>query len=503
MKIVEMIKQLPFFAKNEKGKKRGKSALSFDLYYQLSYMSTIAASGVPRDKIFEHSAELQCSSAEYFKRVELARKRLQYDYARACRAVGEPAKDEEMKGLLLRFSSSLISGEPEADFLSREAIARAEDYENEYERNLEAMKMWTDAYVSLILSAILVIVIGIVSTMIWKIETALIIGMAFIAVSTTAIGVWLIWVVSPKEITVLKWPGSKEQKIAKKLLKPVLAAVIGISVAFLVTGQNLGFALLVIAAIVFPLGFIMSRDDKKIIKRDTEVGTFLRSLGGVCSALETTVNAALARIDLDAINVLRSSVKNLYTRLTAGIKPRLSWKLFIEETGSELTNRSVGMFYDAIEVGGSAEQAGHQAALFASKLSLLRAHRRTVSGPFRWLCITMHAAIIVILVFITEVIVAFGGMVTQAEATIPNMANAPNASAFSSFNLSGLEIMQHLVLPLVVIFTIANAIVPTLAEGGSRIKIFNNLGITAAISGISLLVLPQLANQLFISVSRM
>ena len=86
MKIVEMIKALPFFAKNEKGNKWGNGTMSFDLFYQLSYMSTIAAAGVPRDQIFERSAELQCSSAEYFRRIELARKRLKYDYARACRA---------------------------------------------------------------------------------------------------------------------------------------------------------------------------------------------------------------------------------------------------------------------------------------------------------------------------------------------------------------------------------------------------------------------------------
>jgi flagellar protein FlaJ len=503
MKIAEMIQALPFFAKTEKGKKSGKTAMSFDIYYQLSYMATIAASGVPRDQIFERSAEIQCSSAEYFKRVELARRRLRYDYARACQAVGEPAKDEEMKGLLLRFSSSLISGEPEADFLAREANARAEDYENEYERNLEAMKMWTDAYVSLILAAILVVVIGIVSTMIWKIETALIIAMAFISVAVTATGVWLIWVVSPKEIIILKWPGSKEQKIAVKLFKPVLAAVIAVSILFLVTGQNIGVALLIIAAIVFPLGYIMTRDDKKIIKRDNEVSTFLRSLGGVCSSLETTISTALGRIDINAINILRSSVKNLHTRLTAGIKPKLSWKMFIDETGSELANRSVGMFYDAIEVGGSADEAGNQAALFANRLSLLRAHRRTVSGPFRWLCITMHAAIIIILVFITEVIVAFGGLVSEAQVNIPDMSNERTITSFSSFNLSGLEIMQHLVLPLVLIFTVANAIVPTLAEGGSKYKIFSNLGITAAISGTALLVLPALANQLFVTVSQM
>jgi flagellar protein FlaJ len=503
MKIIEMIKALPFLKKNGKSNKWGNGTMSFDLFYQLSYMSTIAASGVPRDQIFERSAQLQCSSAEYFKRIDLARKRLKYDYARACRVVGEPAKEENIKGLLLRFSSSLISGEPEADFLTREANARAEDYENEYGRSLEALKMWTDAYVSLILASILVVVIGIVSTMIWKIEITLIIGMAFVAVSSTAVGVWLIWVVSPKESTVLRWPGSKEQKLNAKLFKPVLAAIIVIGAVFLLTGQNIGLGLVIISAIVFPLGFIMSRDDKKISKRDDEIGTFLRSLGGVCMALGTTVNAALGRIDLNAINVLRTAIKNLHTRLTAGIQPRLSWKMLIDETGSELTNRSVGMFYDAIEVGGSAGQAGQHAAMFANKLSLLRARRRTVAGPFRWLCIVMHAAIIGILVFITEVIVSFGAMVAKAQEAMPSVSGAPTMSSFSSFNLSGLEMMQHLVIPLVLVFTIANAIVPTLAEGGSKYKILTNLGFTSVISGLALLVLPALAHQLFTSVARM
>ena len=486
-----------------KGKNKRSRMMSFDLFYQLSYMSTVAAAGVPRDLIFERSAELQCTSAEDFKRVELARKRLKYDYARACRAVGEPLKEEDIKGLLLRFSSSLISGEPEADFLSREAHARAEDYENEYGRSLEALKMWTDAYVSLILSAVLVVVIGIVSTMIWKIETTLIIAMAFIAVSTTAIGVWLIWLVSPKETMVLRWAGSKEQVLASRLFKPVLPIAVLVTALFLLTGKSLGLGLIIVSAIVFPVGFIMSRDDSKISKRDDEVGTFLRSLGGVCTALGTTVNSALGRLDLDAINILRKSVKNLHTRLTAGIKSRLSWNKFIDETGSELTNRSVGMFYDAIAVGGSAGQAGQHAANYANRIALLRAKRRTVAGPFRWLCLTMHTAVVIILVFITEIIVAFGGMVAKAETSMPSISGAPNLNSFSSFNLSGLSLMHQLVLPLVLIFTVANAIVPAFAEGGSKFKILNNLGFTAAISGVCLLALPALASALFTSVSKL
>jgi archaeal flagellar protein FlaJ len=490
----------PFFGNGKK--KSNKSLLDFDLYYQLSYMSTIAASGVPRDQIFERSAELKCTSAEYFKRVELARKRLKYDYARACRAVGEPLKENEIKGLLLRFSSSLISGEPESDFLTREAESHAEDYQNQYGRSLEALKMWTDAYVSLILSAVLVVVIGIVSTMIWKIDITLIIAMAFVAISTTAVGVWLIWIVAPKEKTVLSWPGSKGQKKAARFFKPTLAAVVIVGALFLLTGQDVGIALCVIAAIVYPLGHIMTSDDSRIARLDGELGTFLHSLGGVCNALGTTVNAALDRLDMNSINMLRPSVKNLHTRLNAGIRSRLSWSKFVDETGSELSNRSVSMFYDAIEVGGSAGLSGRHASMYADRLALLRARRRTVAGPFRWLVMVMHICVVLILIFITDVIVSFGNMISQAQANLPSNSAGYTVSTFSSFNLAGLDVMKQMVVPLVLIFTVANAIVPVLAQGGSKYKIFSNLGITSAISGISLVVLPKLAHMLFASVSQ-
>ncbi len=501
-KLLQAIKTLPFFGGNGRKKSGGKSQMSFDLFYQLSYMSTIAASGVPREQIFSRSATLECASAEYFNRVELARTRLKYDYARACRAVGEPAKDEEIKGLLLRLSSSLISGEPEVDFLIRESKARAEDYENEYTRNVEALKLWTDAYVSLILSAVLVVVIGIVSTMIWRIETVFIIAMAFVSIMTTAIGVWLIWLVSPKERSILRNAGSKEQKLVMKILKIAIPISVVLGIGLMAKGQNIGMSLLIISVILLPLGYIVNKDDRKVTKRDGEIGTFLRSLGGVCLALGTTVNASLSRIDLDSINVLRSAVKNLHTRLSAGIRTKLSWGRFVEETGSELTRRSVGMFYDAIEVGGSAGQAGQQAAAFANRIALLRAKRKTVSGPFRWLVMTMHGAVVVILVFITEVIVAFGNMVGAAQESMPTVSGAPSISAFSSFNLSGLDFMHNMVIPLVLVFTVANAIVPFIAEGGSKLKVLGYFAFTSAISGVCLLALPYMADSLFTSVAQ-
>jgi archaeal flagellar protein FlaJ len=490
----------------EKSKKRAvfafkdKSAFSFDMLYQLSCMSVIAAAGVPRKLIFEYAAKLPCSAAEAFKKVDATCEKLKYDYAKGCRLVGETTKEEKMRELLLRFSSSLLSGEPESDFLVREAKSQAEDYENEYGRKVEALKLWTDAYVSLILSAVLVIIMGIVSTMIWKVEFSFLIGLVFISTATTGVGVWLIYTMSPREKMVLKTPGSKEQKQAQSLLKivlPVGAVLCGLVV---LRQMNFGWAFLIIGAVTLPIGWIMMRDDAKVVKRDSEIGTFLASLGGICGAIGTTVKEALSRIDMESINCLRTEVKRLYVRLKSGIKPRLCWDKFVEETGSELTNRSIGMFYDSIDVGGDAEQVGYHAGLFANKVSSLRAKRKAVATPFRYLCFTMHAAITALLVFVSEVITIFGNMVGQAEAAMPKVSGAPAMGAFTSFNIEGLGILHTLVLPLVIIFTVANSLAPSVADGGSWYKIFFTLGVLSAISGICLVFIPEIAATLFKSV---
>ena len=489
---------------DSEGKAGRKGAFSsFDLLYQLSYMSVIAAAGVPRKYIFHSSSELGTGVSGYFRKVELTSNKLGYDYARSCRLVGEGVVQEDVRGLLLRFSSSLTSGEPEAEFLTREAEAVGKVYENEYGRKLEALKQWTVAYISLILSSVLVVVIGVVSTMIWSIGTGFMLGLIGICVGTTSVGVWLLYTMSPYEKTVLNWCGYGKRQTVQKVLKMLLPVAVVVGIALLVIGANPGWILLIAAGLVFPLGFLAMTADRQVARKDREVGPFLRSLGGVCSAIGTTVKDAIGRLDFDSLNTLRPEVKRLYTRLTSGIKGKLCWDRFMEETGSELASRSMTMFYDAIELGGEPEQAGYHASLFAGRVALLRAQRQTITTPFRWLCLVMHAAVIMLLVFVTEVVAIFGAMIGAAQAAMPETPGTEGAvsvSAFTSFNLAGLDFMHNMVIPMVVVFTVANALAPTVAEGGTRWKLLYDLGITAAISGACLVFLPGLAAMLFASI---
>jgi len=91
-------------------------------------------------------------------------------------------------------------------------------------------------------------------------------------------------------------------------------------------------------------------------------------------------------------------------------------------------------------------------------------------------------------------------MVAKAEASMPQTDSSVGVSAFTSFNISGLSTLHTLVVPLLIVFTIANALAPYFVDGGSWYKVFFNLGILSAISGIAMICLPQLAAMLFSSV---
>ena len=61
-------------------------------------------------------------------------------------------------------------------FLARETEIQLEQYSRKYERDLESLRKWTDAYVALMVSVTLVVVVSLVSMMIYSVGTVFILG---------------------------------------------------------------------------------------------------------------------------------------------------------------------------------------------------------------------------------------------------------------------------------------------------------------------------------------
>ena len=460
-------------------------------------MSAVAAAGVTRDKIMSMAASVDTTTAHYFREIQQVSQSMSYPYAEACRIVGEKADNEDIRGFLLRFSSSLNTGESESDFLASEAAIQAEAYGNIYERALETLKKWTDAFTALIVSASLIIVVATVSTMIFDLGITFVAGLVLAMMGISGIGVWVIYLSVPREVRTLRGePGLRTQGKIKKMF--TMVAPIGIALAALATLLNIDFGAVMVAfgALLLPVGFMARGLDKRVKAYDQDISTFLRVLGTTVSSIGSTPVVALGRIDMRSMPTLVTGVKDLRTRLTARVHPTAAWNRFVDETGSEVVNRSVKVFLDGTALGGDAEEVGRRASLLGSKVNQLRMKRALVSDSFTYLSLAMHAVIGFLLIFIVEIVNGFNAMISTAGVDVPGGPGSALGSVLA-FNSANLAFLQNAMLPVLIVLGVVNAMAPKIADGGYAYTIFYYLGLTTILGGITLLIAPVLAGVIF------
>ena len=475
-----------------------RDLLGFDLLYQLTYLSAVAAAGIPRSHIFKLGAELPCTTAGYFHEVHRLAQSMNYQYAEACRLVGESVREPEVKSLLLRLSSSLATGEQPADFMNHEAHVQAEAYGNVYERNLEALRKWTDAYIALMVSVALIIVVATISTVIYNMGAGFLIGLVVVMLGISGLGSWIIYRTAPREVKTLPPPrGNLSQRLPRLLFLILVPGAMMAAAVLLMAGVPLGWVLAVVGVMLLPIGIAGWRLDAAVSRRDEDMSTFLRVLGATASATGTTPMEAMGRIDLRAIGSLAPAVQRLYTMLRSRVRPELCWGRFVVETGSELINRGARVFLDGVSLGGEAEEVGSRASLLTMKVNFMRAKRKLVSSTFGYLCLIMHITIVFLLLFVIEVVEGFSGVVMAAGMEGPASGSVLSMSSILSFDFQSLDFLRQLVVPVVIILSVVNAITPKVTDGGYSHKFFFYLGVTLAGSGLSLALAPTLARLIF------
>ena len=476
-----------------------REPLEFDLISQLTHMAGVATSGMQRSLLFEGTAGLSYSTSKFFRQVHLVAQRLNYDYSRACELVAETVEEESVRDLLLHFATSLSSGESEEQFLFREAALHRETYGKSYERKIESLQKWSDAYVALMVSATLVVVISLVSMMIYPFSPLNIIGLAGLMVCVTFVGGWLVFTVSPIEVKThsLKYRSPEQVQMGSmaRVLIP-LSVIVGFGLGIFV---GLGPALVVAGFIIAPVGYVALVDDWKIDARDRDIAAFIRALGGVMGTAGITVTDGLSRMNRRSLGSLESSVGRLYLRLKSGISPDLCWLRLAAESGSEVVTRSVRIFWDGVRAGGDTEKVSTLASDFALKIFLLRADRKMVALTFSAVAVPLHAVLIGILLFITEVVTIFGSALGQTQQQTLQGGVAAEAGVGNAliYQVPALAFLPVFVGAVTLMLTAANSFAPYAATGGHRLKLCLFAAVMMVISGVALMVVPLLVQSVF------
>lgn len=468
----------------------------FDMFYQLTYMSAMASAGISRSKTFEIAAQSRSAASLYFDSVNTLVDEFRYDYPDACQIVGTKAKSENIRSFLLRMSDAMRSGEPFADFLAREAEVQGDDYRNEYERKLEGLKQWTNAFSSILISVGLIIIIQMITSMIYSTSVTSIATLVAAGAILAGFGAWIIYRSAPREnFNVSPSKGAPEQRRALRLFKMFLPTALVVSAFLFILNGNTGVVLLVAAGCLLPIGIASLISDRKIHRKDVEFSTLLRSVGGMSSSSGTTIKQALTKIDLSSFPALEPDVQRLSTRLLARIDPDICWEQFGIESGSHLINEVVTIFYGAVKIGGDPERVGILCSLFVARATQLRAKRRLVSGTFSALATVMQAMVAVLMVFVLSIVNNFAAMVTTLAPSQTEAATRSQQSlslGIAEFAPGDLAFLAAVTALMVIAISIASATAIIFSDGGLKFKVFLYLAIAIFISGVSFIVIPPL-----------
>ncbi|MFN8597040.1 MAG: type II secretion system F family protein [Anaerolineae bacterium] len=473
---------------------------SFDLFFQLTYMSATSAAGVSRSRVFELARQLACPTAKFFKSIHEVAENLRYNYPDAVRLVGEKTKANETKTFLLRLSDALRSGEPLAAFLRREAGVQGDHYENDYMRRLESLKKWNDGYVAMTISAALIVIINMVSSMIYDLGTVAMLMMVMIAIAASFGVAWILFRSGPQEtISVPLKNGSKLQRRARKLFLSLAPTSIVAMLLLGVLGVPTGLVLIIGAAVLLPIGITANKFDNLTRKKDEEIAAFFRSVGGTATSRGTTLKEAIASIKLDSFPVLQDDIRMLDLRLKSYGKPLLCWQTFGIETGSLLAKQSVGVFYEAVNLGGDPETAGNVTSDFAMKTAMLRTQRQGVGATFAWLTMVMHGVMGALMVFLLTVLEQFGVRMQEAMATMNSGADAEASLGLGnmfSFSTPQISFLTTVTIGMLFILSVINAFAITASEGSHLIKINYYLSIMLMMGGVAFIFVPPLVRSL-------
>ena len=473
-----------------------KPVSPFDMFYQLTFMSAMASAGISRSKTFEIAAQAKNSAAPYFAAINTLVDEFRYDYPDACRMIGVKGASENIRSFLLRLSDALRSGEPLGDFLAREAEVQGEDYRNEYERNLENLKQWTNAFSSITISIGLIIIIQMITAMIYSTSVTMMATLVLAGALMAGFGAWIIYRSAPREtMNITASKGSPEQRRVARLFRIVAPiGIMAVGLLLVITG-NVGIALIVAAACILPVGILSMLSDKVTNKKDIEFSTFLRSTGGMATSSGTTLKQALTKIDLASFPYLGPDIERLGKRLQARVEPEVCWHKFGIETGSRLISDTVDIFYGAVKIGGDPERVGYLCSLFAARTTQLRAKRRLVAGTFSGLSTVMVAMVAGLMVFVLSVVNNFAAIVTELTPTDTDaaMSGQPNMSlGLAEFSPEDLAFLGVITVVMVVAVSAASSAAVIFCDGGLKFKIFLYLAITIFICGASFIVVPPM-----------
>ncbi len=458
-----------------------------DLIYILVHMRTVITGNPPINLLFKLVGDSECYSKKYrdlFSKIYVLIKHWSYASPDALRLASKEAPSRVVEMFLQRLSAVLSLGADVGEYLRIEYNTLFSEYKTSYQRRIESIRVILGVYSTLIGAFIFMLANFILLALFFGGEIDIVrTGILGVSLAELAVAILLFFAIKRSRF-------EHNMKIQPARVRNIKIAAIGGGAAcipfLLILGKpflsslELAPIVMVFIGLAFlPAGILAKKHENTIFELDDYFPVFIRAFGEHLSIVPNMAES-LKPILVAQLGKLRKLIERAYARLVNFIDPRIVWRYFAGESGSELIRRCTHIFIDTVEYGGDVKEAGILLSDHSNELIRLRRNMLQVFKTFETTVYLMHSTSILLLTFITQLMVLFSKILSTFIKSIP----PEFAGLFFIVSMSPQEI-AFLIAIAAFIMTAANAVAMMAANPGSKYTVFLYASILMIVGGIS------------------
>lgn len=369
-------------------KQRGHE-IDHNMHYFITHLGTLATTRVPPVELFEMIGEKETEYgplAHECEKVAMLVKDWNMGMAGACRFTAKRTPSQLFSDFLERFAFGVESGTDMSHFLAGEQDVVMADYERLYKETLQSIDDLNGLYNGVMMSLTFLLMFSLMAIILMDIPAVMIL-MGIIGVTVVVQCVFLFFAqmqTPPDPIWASNTEHSPLTPRLRKSLPPAILAVVAVGViTFFFTGWPIEVK---IAATMTPLavpGWLATRTEATVKRRDDNYPGFLRSLGSSTAARGGDERAVLNHLRQHDFGPLSDNIRDLFTRLQVRVDDDQAWAYFTSEAGSRLIERFTQMYEESIEEGGSPDEIGRIISENMIEIVGFRKLRYQEAGTFR------------------------------------------------------------------------------------------------------------------------
>ncbi|MCD6509427.1 MAG: type II secretion system F family protein [Thermoprotei archaeon] len=443
------------------------SEIESEFLFFLLYLRSLATSEITRLQLFSLTAEKDAfrAIAMYMGQVKVLVEKWRYGQADACEAIARKIPSPRLRDFLIRFAQSIRAGEPLISFLTREFDGFMRAYPEDSLRRTNRLRHLSDAYSAIFTSGVFLSTMSfLAATLVFmqfsipllvSVVTGTALGMSFIAV--------LIYrVARPDGILVKEKMKSRSRRALEVGI--VLSLVSSSLLFFTFSQRSLALGVMFLGLPLFIEGSAGKLYVRLVKQREEVYPVFIRNLvsyiaGGV--AIMTAMKNAL----IVNYGKLAPMIRRLYAKLKLRIDPRIAWRSFEVEVGSELIRRMDAVLVDTLYQGGDAEEVGRLMDHVYTEYMAARSRRYRVVSYFQGMLVPVHIAMSALL----GMMEAFFKLLFEYMQLVSNIIPVGYIPPLSFIGIYFLFIL--------VLFSLTNTLALYFMEGDSRYSLLFYMGL--------------------------